>query len=682
MTRFALASQPVESLGTALERVRCRRPVLIERMMGSLSTHGQLTALVAVERKGALEVLEGFKRLAAAKRMGWPALTVSATELDEAGQWATMLALNRGPQSMTELEEALVLRELAQTGLAQVQIAELVQRHKSWVSRRIGLVERLHPELVEAMKLGLLAPGVARRLLSLPPGNQLQIAATAQSAGLGPRDTELLVSLWQRAKDPMVRQHLLAEPRAALAQAHPELVPLDPRLTPQGQQLSRLLRLVAGVAPRLTRLLPPAEADQRILSKQIAEARRAVSQLATSLGSAESAGSAGASEGAGATARSSGLGRKAGPSVPSRGSSASSRRRCGACCGPSQRRMARKPSLLDPFRPLIRKLVLEDELTAERVQEEIKATGYRGGYTILKEYVRTFRPKASRRPHDRFETDPGEQGQVDLSPYTVVLGVTPTKVVCFSMIFGFSRWQFVRFLLHADARSICHCHVLAFEEAGGVPHEILYHRMKQVVIASWKEGVLFHRPAPAQGHPPQALCPAGARGGVPRAQLEPARAGRAVPPPRQRRRGVREGLREVKGTAAGYHMSRILQLADKVGVLRVAEALRHAARYGAFDSHAVARIVSGRTRPGPRRPPPLSSWLSFSRGRAPSSAACRPTNGSARSPVPPPIPRRMSMASEEMDRLIAHLKRLGLARSAPPLARACRAAPARGARSP
>ena len=305
MNRMAAAtSRSVETLGTALERVRCRRPVLIERMMGSLSVHGQLAPLVAVEREGTVEILDGFKRLAAAKRMGWPALVVSTTERDEAGQWATMLALNRGFQSMTELEEALVLREIAQTGLTQVQMAELVQRHKCWVSRRIGLLERLHPELVEAMKVGMLAPGVARRLLSLPPGNQLQIAAAARSAGLGPRDTELLVGLWQKAKDPAV-QHLLADPRAALAQAYPELSPVDPRLTPQGQQLSRLLRLVAGVGPRLSRLLPPAEADRLILSKQIQEARRAVSQLATSLGSTESARSAGGSEEPGATATSS-----------------------------------------------------------------------------------------------------------------------------------------------------------------------------------------------------------------------------------------------------------------------------------------------------------------------------------------------------------------------------------------
>src|SRR5262249_58074731 len=117
---------------------------------------------------------------------------------------------NRGPSSMTTLEEALVLCELVKTGLTQIEIAALCSRHKTWVSRLVGLVERLHPELVEAMRLGLLHPGSARRLLSLPPGNQLEMAAVVQSARLGPRDTELLVSLWRRTKDPGARRVLVS----------------------------------------------------------------------------------------------------------------------------------------------------------------------------------------------------------------------------------------------------------------------------------------------------------------------------------------------------------------------------------------------------------------------------------------------------------------------------------------
>lgn len=150
------------------------------------------------------------------------------------------------------------------------------------------------------------------------------------------------------------------------------------------------------------------------------------------------------------------------------------------------------PSLLDPFRPVIKELVLKKALTAIRVLEEIRALEYEGGYTILKEYIRTFRPKPIRTPHERFETDPGVQGQVDLSPYKVLLGDVLTDVVCFSFVLGFSRWQFIRFVLHAEVRAVCHSHVLAFEEAGGVPHEILYDRMKQIVLHSEVDGVLFH----------------------------------------------------------------------------------------------------------------------------------------------------------------------------------------------
>lgn len=301
MTRFqAMASRPIGSLGTQLSRVRCRRPALIDRMVSSLTTHGQLTPLVAVEKSGALQVLDGFKRLWAAEQMGWPELLVSTTQLSESSQWATMLALNRGPQSMTELDEALILRELVQSGLTQIQVAELVQRHKSWVSRRIGLVERLHPELVEQMKLGVLAPGVARRLLSLPPGNQLQVSAAAQSADLGPRDTELLVSLWQKARDPGARAYVLAQPRAALQKAHPQLSMPDPRLTPQGQQLSRLLGVLSGVGTRIGGLLPVTEEDRALMSKQLREASAVACQLVKSLGPFARDGSENASGAAGA----------------------------------------------------------------------------------------------------------------------------------------------------------------------------------------------------------------------------------------------------------------------------------------------------------------------------------------------------------------------------------------------
>ena len=61
-----------------------------------------------------------------------------------------------------------------------------------------------------------------------------------------------------------------------------------------------------------------------------------------------------------------------------------------------------------------------------------------------------------------------------------------------------------------------------------------------------------------------------------------------------------DGLVKGHGGAAGYHISEILKLADQVGMPRVLEAMRHAARYGAFSHTSVARIVRGR-QPARRR---------------------------------------------------------------------------------
>jgi len=73
-----------------------------------------------------------------------------------------------------------------------------------------------------------------------------------------------------------------------------------------------------------------------------------------------------------------------------------------------------------------------------------------------------------------------------------------------------------------------------------------------------------------------------------------------------------DGLIAEHRGAAGYHMSRILALCEKAGNPRVAEALRHAVRYGAFDFNAVARIVHGSTdRPAaaPAAPGPMPEQI-------------------------------------------------------------------------
>jgi hypothetical protein len=77
-------------------------------------------------------------------------------------------------------------------------------------------------------------------------------------------------------------------------------------------------------------------------------------------------------------------------------------------------------------------------------------------------------------------------------------------------------------------------------------------------------------------------------------------------------RDFEAGLVAEHGGAAGYHLARLLALAERVGAPRVAAALRHAVRYGAFDYPAVARIVAGQPDPAvtaPAAPGPLPQHL-------------------------------------------------------------------------
>ena len=73
---------------------------------------------------------------------------------------------------------------------------------------------------------------------------------------------------------------------------------------------------------------------------------------------------------------------------------------------PSPRR--RRGSQVDEYEDSMRELLARyPDITATRVLQELRAAGYTGGYTILRERVNELRPRPSPKLVQRFETDPG-----------------------------------------------------------------------------------------------------------------------------------------------------------------------------------------------------------------------------------------------------------------------------------
>lgn len=146
---------------------------------------------------------------------------------------------------------------------------------------------------------------------------------------------------------------------------------------------------------------------------------------------------------------------------------------------PAQR--PRRPSKLDAFRPVIQRLVHEDALSAVLVLEEIRALGYEGGASILKDYIRQLRPvPLSKRPTTVLEHPPGKEGQVDWSPYRVWLGGVERVVHAFSLVLPFSRYMVVRFALDEVLETLIALHEEAFADIGAIPATMTYDNMTTV----------------------------------------------------------------------------------------------------------------------------------------------------------------------------------------------------------
>jgi len=227
------------------QRYRCYRladPLAEEAMAASLRRWGQLSSVVACRRGEGLELLDGFKRFAAAPQVGLTTLSVRVLEMDEQTAKAAILGLNRGQHGVRELEEAWIVQALVRDdGLTQVEAAHLLGQHKSWVCRRLALLEKLSDEVKEDLRLGLLGPALARQLVRLPAGNQEAVLALTRRQTLTAQEVSGVIDLMQGASEEQAA-FVLSRPRQALAQTRSVPVALrDPRLSGAGNWLARHL---------------------------------------------------------------------------------------------------------------------------------------------------------------------------------------------------------------------------------------------------------------------------------------------------------------------------------------------------------------------------------------------------------------------------------------------------------
>jgi len=151
---------------------------------------------------------------------------------------------------------------------------------------------------------------------------------------------------------------------------------------------------------------------------------------------------------------------------------------------PCARKKPVRASKLDPYKAFLDAQLEKNPLyNGELLYERIVAMGYRGKKTIMKAYVAQLRRKLNQQAVLRFETEPGQQAQVDWKEFgRCLVDGREVKLYAFVMVLGYSRMPFVYFTTDMHQSTLLACHILAFPHFGGVPKEILYDNMRTAFV--------------------------------------------------------------------------------------------------------------------------------------------------------------------------------------------------------
>jgi ParB-like chromosome segregation protein Spo0J len=243
-----------EEIGEYYGRYRLHVPEAERAMARSLKRYGQLSPVVVCQRQEGYELIDGFKRLGAARSLaGIEHLSARLLEADERSAKAAIYGLNRAGGRTRELEEAWIIHALVrEDGMSQVEVAELLGRHKSWVCRRLALIERLGSKARDDLRVGLLSPTSARQMVRLPQGNQAEVLDAVRREALSGAELAGVVDLWLGCADWSQQQYILVHPREALSQAKGlSHVGRDPRLSEAGNHVWKRVGLLLDVLGRM-----------------------------------------------------------------------------------------------------------------------------------------------------------------------------------------------------------------------------------------------------------------------------------------------------------------------------------------------------------------------------------------------------------------------------------------------
>ena len=153
------------------------------------------------------------------------------------------------------------------------------------------------------------------------------------------------------------------------------------------------------------------------------------------------------------------------------------------------KRRAKRERKISAYERYLKARMSEGVYNTRKLFRELRERGYSGGLTQVILYVQPYRPQRDEPAVMRFETEPGQQAQVDWGYFGMLAYEgRQRKLYVFVMTLCWSRAMYVEFTVNGNTDWFIRCHQHAFEYFGGVPHEILHDNLKSAVIARDRQG--------------------------------------------------------------------------------------------------------------------------------------------------------------------------------------------------
>jgi len=144
-----------------------------------------------------------------------------------------------------------------------------------------------------------------------------------------------------------------------------------------------------------------------------------------------------------------------------------------------------RASKLDPFKGEIAKMLdIDPKVSGEVIRRHLAPLGFKGGKTILNDYLQTLRGnQRDKRPFIRFESPPGAQMQIDWGHFgSLAYGNTKRKLYCMAVIECHSRMLYVEFTHSQRQQTLHRCLLNAFNFFHGTCRELVHDNMLTAVI--------------------------------------------------------------------------------------------------------------------------------------------------------------------------------------------------------